>query len=103
MNDSAVALRSTDVAVERTVSCLSLDKQASMACADNLDFMRALASGAMKLIINSPPYNIGKSYERRLSLERYVNEQTKVISECVRLLNRQGSLCWQVGNHVQNG
>jgi adenine-specific DNA-methyltransferase len=74
-----------------------------MHCADNLAFMRGLKSGSMKLVVTSPPYNIGKSYERRTPLERYVKEQAQVISECVRLLHRQGSLCWQVGNHVQTG
>lgn len=71
-----------------------------IAKANNLDFMRDLADGSMKLIVTSPPYNIGKSYERRSSLESYLEDQREVISECVRLLHPLGSLCWQVGNHV---
>jgi adenine-specific DNA-methyltransferase len=82
---------------------LRADAQVRMACEDNLDFMRRLDSKSVKLIITSPPYNIGKAYERRDSLENYVKAQTQVISECVRLLHDQGSICWQVGNHVQNG
>jgi len=74
-----------------------------MACEDNLDFMRRLTNGSIKLIISSPPYNIGKSYEKKDSLENYVSAQAQVISECVRLLHDQGSICWQVGNHVQDG
>lgn len=74
-----------------------------MSKSDNLEFMRPLQSGSMKLIVTSPPYNIGKSYERRTSLEKYVRDQTQVISECVRLLHPNGSLCWQVGNHVLDG
>lgn len=70
---------------------------------DNLVFMRSLEDESMKLIVTSPPYNIGKSYESRKSLERYVQEQRQVISECVRLLHPRGSICWQIGNHVQNG
>ncbi|MGH7916511.1 MAG: DNA-methyltransferase [Candidatus Binataceae bacterium] len=62
--------------------------------------MRALPDASMKLIVTSPPYNIGKSYEQRGPLERYVQQQTAVIAECVRLLHPQGSICWQVGNHV---
>jgi adenine-specific DNA-methyltransferase len=65
--------------------------------------MRPMKSGSMKLIVTSPPYNIGKSYERRTSLKEYVQQQKKVISECVRLLHQNGSLCWQVGNHVDDG
>lgn len=74
-----------------------------MACQDNLAFMRPLAAGSMKLIVTSPPYNIGKAYEARSNLDSYVEGQARVISECVRLLHPQGSICWQVGNHVQNG
>lgn len=76
---------------------------AVMDCMDNLTFMRPMPSGSMQLIVTSPPYNIGKAYERRSRLEKYVEEQAQTISECVRLLRPSGSLCWQVGNHVHNG
>jgi adenine-specific DNA-methyltransferase len=69
-------------------------------CADNIDFMRNLPKESMKLIVTSPPYNIGKSYERRHSLENYLESQKQVIDECVRLLHTEGSICWQVGNHI---
>jgi adenine-specific DNA-methyltransferase len=82
---------------------LQRDHQAFMACEDNLAFMRPLKAGSMQLIVTSPPYNIGKSYEKRSPLEAYVKQQAQVISECVRLLDERGSLCWQVGNHVQDG
>jgi adenine-specific DNA-methyltransferase len=71
-----------------------------IACVDNLSFMRDLPNGSIKLVVTSPPYNIGKSYERRDSLENYLETQAEVISECVRLLDPTGSICWQVGNHV---
>jgi adenine-specific DNA-methyltransferase len=62
-----------------------------------------MQNGAFDLIVTSPPYNIGKSYERRSPLDSYVKQQAQVISECVRLLSDTGSLCWQVGNHVVQG
>jgi adenine-specific DNA-methyltransferase len=79
------------------------DPEAYMACEDNLSFMRALPDESMRLIVTSPPYNLGKAYEKRSSLEVYVEAQTAVIKECVRLLHPRGSICWQVGNHVQDG
>lgn len=82
---------------------LRRDRDANIACMDNLAFMRPLASSSMQLIVTSPPYNIGKAYERRAPIEQYVKEQAQVISECARLLSPLGSLCWQVGNHVQDG
>lgn len=82
---------------------LERDYQAWMECDDNLNFMRRFADESMQLIVTSPPYNIGKKYEKRTSLEAYVQSQAQVISECVRLLHPSGSLCWQVGNHVEDG
>jgi adenine-specific DNA-methyltransferase len=79
------------------------DHQADVACQDNLAFMRPLATGSVELVVTSPPYNIGKSYEKRRQLQSYVEQQAEVIAECVRLLNPRGSLCWQVGNHVEDG
>lgn len=85
------------------VQRLAADKSAIISCEDNLSFMRPLKSGSIDLIVTSPPYNIGKSYERRSPLDSYISQQAQVISECVRLLSDTGSLCWQVGNHVDRG
>lgn len=76
---------------------------ASIECQDNIDFMRALKSESMKLIVTSPPYNIGKKYEKRTTLDLYIEQQATTISEAVRVLHPQGSICWQVGNHVDDG
>jgi adenine-specific DNA-methyltransferase len=86
-----------------TVAKLRTDRSVKMACQDNLAFMRPLPDASVQLIVTSPPYNIGKSYERRSPLVEYVKAQAQVISECVRLLADGGSLCWQVGNHVDKG
>ena len=76
---------------------------AVLACQDNLEFMRALPENSFKLIVTSPPYNIGKPYERKAELQAYLEQQDRVIGECLRLLHPQGSICWQVGNFVDNG
>jgi adenine-specific DNA-methyltransferase len=70
---------------------------------DCRDLLKTIPANSIQLIVTSPPYNLGKEYERRLDLDRYVNEQTEVIAECVRVMSPQGSLCWQVGNFVQRG
>ena len=77
--------------------------QPLMACQDNLDFMQGLPDQRMKLIVTSPPYNIGKDYEAKTSLDAYLEAQERVVGECVRLLHPQGSICWQVGNFVHKG
>ena len=67
---------------------------------DCLDLLPCIPSGIAKLVVTSPPYNIGKPYERRIKLEEYVKQQEQVIRECVRILSDSGSICWQVGNYV---
>lgn len=55
------------------------------------------------LVVTSPPYNIGKAYESKLTLEDYVAWQTEVIEGLVARLSSTGSICWQVGNYIENG
>ena len=74
-----------------------------LACESNLDFLLNIADHEFKLIVTSPPYNLGKQYENKLSVDEYLAVHRKVIGECVRTLHPQGSLCWQVGNFVRKG
>ena len=87
---------------QRTIQ-LHTNRDIHIACMDNLAFVKQLPDASMKLVVTSPPYNLGKNYERKTSLANYIESQTRIIAQCVRLLHPQGSLCWQVGNHVQKG
>ncbi len=66
---------------------------------DCLDLFPQIPDEFVQLIVTSPPYNIGKPYERRLDLKEYLTQQQRVIEQCVRVLDEKGSLCWQVGNY----
>jgi len=57
----------------------------------------------VQLVVTSPPYNIGKSYEKRTDLSDYLKQQEVIINECIRILKPSGSICWQVGNYIDNG
>lgn len=70
---------------------------------DCLDFLATMPDGVADLIVTSPPYNIGKEYEKKLDLKVYIKQQEEVIKECVRILKPTGSICWQVGNYVDRG
>lgn len=69
---------------------------------DCLDLLSGLPDGTARLVVTSPPYNIGKRYEKRVKLEEYLEGQERVIRECARVLAEDGSICWQVGNFVEN-
>ena len=67
------------------------------------DLLKSIPSNSVDLVITSPPYNIGKKYEKQTSLQAYLRNQEPVIAEIVRVLASTGSLCWQVGNYVEKG
>jgi adenine-specific DNA-methyltransferase len=70
---------------------------------DCLDLLRSMPDASTQLVVTSPPYNLGKAYEKRGALEKYLAWQGTVIDECVRVLSPRGSICWQVGNYVNAG
>lgn len=68
---------------------------------DALAFLKGLPQAPVfDLIVTSPPYNIGKSYETRQNLADYIAWQESIVDELVPRLKPGGSLCWQVGNFV---
>ncbi|MBP8947744.1 MAG: site-specific DNA-methyltransferase [Candidatus Promineofilum sp.] len=79
------------------------DAQLVLYQGDTGDFIDSLPNEAVKLIVTSPPYNLGKEYEDRVSIERYLEEQAHIIQRLLRILHPQGSICWQVGNFVERG
>lgn len=55
------------------------------------------------LVVTSPPYDIGKEYEKRMPLEDYVLWQKRIINKIYPRLKDTGSICWEVGNYINNG
>jgi adenine-specific DNA-methyltransferase len=70
---------------------------------DCRNLLRELPDNSVQLCVTSPPYNIGKKYEKRVALKEYLEREKEVIDLCVDKLRPGGSICWQVGNHVQDG
>jgi adenine-specific DNA-methyltransferase len=68
-----------------------------------LTVLRKIEDGKFDLILTSPPYNIGKSYETKTSIEKYLVSQEEIIHELIRTLSDKGNICWQVGNYVDKG
>jgi adenine-specific DNA-methyltransferase len=58
------------------------------------------------LIFASPPYNLDKpyaEYKDDKAIEKYIEWQETILIKCIECLKDSGSLCWQVGNYVNNG
>jgi adenine-specific DNA-methyltransferase len=68
---------------------------------DCLKLLADLPPKSARLVVTSPPYNVGKKYEgRKRTFESYIADQAAVIERCVEVLEPGGSICWQVGMHV---
>ena len=74
-----------------------------VACNDVLSFLESVPPSTARLIITSPHYNLGKTHEKPLPLDEYLEWQRTVIEKCNNVLKNGGSICWQSGNYVKNG
>ena len=70
---------------------------------DSATSLQTVPDQTAHLIITSPPYNIGKAYERPTRLDDYLDRLAPVVDQLIRVLSPRGSLCWQVGNYVEDG
>lgn len=82
---------------------ISADTDYEIKKGDCLTVLKKVKDGKFDLILTSPPYNVGKSYETKTSIEKYLETQEEIIAELVRTLSDKGNICWQVGNYVDKG
>lgn len=74
-----------------------------LACNDVLQFLKDVPDNTATLIVTSPPYNIGKAYEERVEFREYLKWQKEVVGRCIDVLRPEGSICWEVGNYIEEG
>ncbi len=79
------------------------DRNIILSCNDVIEFLKTVPDNIATLVVTSPPYNIGKPYEKRVELQQYLSWQRDVIKECLRTLKPEGSICWEIGNYIENG
>lgn len=79
------------------------DARAVLFQGDVTQLLAQVPSNTIDLVITSPPYNLGKRYETRVSIEAYLSGQEQVIGQITDKLTDTGSVCWQIGNFVQDG
>ncbi len=87
----------------KIVNKFKLDEQIVVYHGDCLGLLGTIPDNSVQLIVTSPPYNLGKEYEKKLDIKIYIKQQAEVIRECYRILSPIGSICWQVGNYVDRG
>jgi len=69
---------------------------------DCRELMKEIPKKFVTLIVTSPPYNLGKEYEKKVDIEEYLKWHKDIIVQCNKLVRDEGSVCWQIGNYVNN-
>ena len=79
----------------------------TLICEETLKILSDMENNSLDLIVTSPPYNLGKDYEKdkNFTMKEYFNWQKKIIKLSYKKLKKSGSVCWQVGynNHIGVG
>ena len=76
---------------------ISQDVMNKIICASS-ENMKELPDNSIHLMITSPPYNVGKEYDKDLSLEEYLVMLKNVFKEVKRVLVTGGRICVNVAN-----
>ena len=69
---------------------------------DSLEFLRTIPTGSVDLVITSPPYCMGKEYDKSNEIAYFIDIHKKIFPEIIRVVKDGGNICWQVGYHVNN-
>lgn len=64
-------------------------------------FIHLIPDEFIQLTVTSPPYNLNKEYEKKITLEEYLDKMRFIIRELYRVTKDSGSVCWQVGTYIE--
>ena len=68
-----------------------------------LDILKKIPSETVDIIITSPPYCMKKAYENTSDdLNTFKDVHETIFPEIYRILKPNGSICWQIGYHVND-
>lgn len=70
---------------------------------DCFDRLLLLDDESIDLTITSPPYCIGKAYDIHTTIEGFLEINEPIIRQVYNKTKIGGSICWQVGHHVNKG
>lgn len=79
------------------------DRNFTISPGDCAELLRSMPDESVDLVLTSPPYCIGKAYEDKTKAEDFLKDHEAILPEIVRVTKIGGSICWQVGYHVNNG
>ena len=64
--------------------------------------LASIPDNSIALAVTSPPYCMGKEYEPGNKIEDFISAHKQILPEILRVVRPGGSICWQVGYHVDS-
>ena len=64
---------------------------------DSLEYLQKISENSINLTVTSPPYNIGKEYEKIMDIEDYIEWSTKWLSYIPKILSKNGAFWLNLG------
>ena len=74
------------------------DKTINKIFCKSSEIMDELPDSSVRLMVTSPPYNVGKTYDQDLSMDEYRSFLKRVMSEVYRVLVPGGRICFNLAN-----
>lgn len=68
---------------------------------DCRDLLAAMPDTSVALSVTSPPYFMGKEYDRSYNVDDFISDHELIAPDIARICTLDGSVCWQIGNHVE--
>lgn len=88
---------------KRTLAAVRSGEKFILFNGDCCDLLADMPADSVDLIVSSPPYFMGKEYDRSADPADFEKEHAKIVPLLSRILRPGGSLCWQVGTHCARG
>lgn len=81
----------------------NIKNQLTLYHGDCVEILNQIPNEVVDLIITSPPYCMGKAYEDpHDDIETFKKQHNDIFPNIYRILKPGGSICWQVGYHINN-
>lgn len=70
---------------------------------DSSKLLKEFEDNSIDLTLTSPPYCIGKAYDIHTTIDGFREVNQPVMEAIYKKTKNGGSICWQVGHHINNG
>lgn len=77
------------------------NKEVKIFNGDSLKLIQTIPDETVDLVVTSPPYFMGKEYDRSKKVEDFIESHQVLFPEIIRVTKNGGSICWQVGYHSE--